>query len=106
MEISEGGLIFMEEQSAKIIMGEVSSQGNDTKLVDIVVHQAGSHANSSPPDEWLNNIMNDGAESSSTAKIPKVPKMFRESNMDSYDPLVVSIGPYHHGKVSSRKSRS
>ncbi|KAF3442500.1 hypothetical protein FNV43_RR16416 [Rhamnella rubrinervis] len=102
MKVPEGGLFFTEELSVKrtITTGEVSSQANDAKLVDIVVERGDSHANSSLPAEWLKSIMKDGAESSSTAKIPKVPKMFRdsESNKGCFDPLAVSIGPYHHGK--------
>ncbi|KAG6769122.1 hypothetical protein POTOM_024738 [Populus tomentosa] len=33
-------------------------------------------------------------------KIPKVPRMLSviEVNKDCYDPLKVSVGPYHHGK--------
>ncbi|KAK9290310.1 hypothetical protein L1049_008477 [Liquidambar formosana] len=55
-------------------------------------------------DEWLRSVMDDGDEAESKEsqmpKIQKVPRMLREneSNRKCYDPLVVSIGPYHHGK--------
>ena len=54
-------------------------------------------------DEWLNSIMNDVCNSvidqRARPKIQKVPEMLREikSNEKCYDPLVVSIGPDHHG---------
>ncbi|KAK9987215.1 hypothetical protein SO802_032166 [Lithocarpus litseifolius] len=53
--------------------------------------------------EMLNSIMNDGCNSvinqRARPKIQKVPEMLREikSKEKCYDPLVVSIGPYHHG---------
>ncbi|KAI7997162.1 UPF0481 protein [Camellia lanceoleosa] len=57
-------------------------------------------------NEWLNFIIDAGGESRSGSinslkpKIQKVQPMLREveSNKKCYDPRVVSIGPYHHGK--------
>ncbi|KAF3442499.1 hypothetical protein FNV43_RR16415 [Rhamnella rubrinervis] len=93
MSVPGSGLFITEELSAKrtIITGEVGSQGNDTMEI-VVETRAG--------ESWLDRIIQDGADQSSTIKIRKIPKMFREieSNKDCYDPLVVSIGPYHHGK--------
>ncbi|KAJ7976674.1 hypothetical protein O6P43_006424 [Quillaja saponaria] len=66
--------------------------------------QVGSHASGSNHDEWLISIMemNDplGYSQVQRPKIQKVPEMLREtdSNQKCYDPLVISIGPYHHGE--------
>ncbi|CAL5420720.1 unnamed protein product [Camellia sinensis] len=57
-------------------------------------------------NEWLNFIIDARGESRSGSiyslkpKIQKVQPMLHEveSNKKCYDPLVVSIGPYHHGK--------
>ncbi|XP_028092502.1 UPF0481 protein At3g47200-like [Camellia sinensis] len=57
-------------------------------------------------NEWLNFIIDARGESRSGSinslkpKIQKVQPMLREveSNKKCYDPRVVSIGPYHHGK--------
>ncbi|CAI9779521.1 unnamed protein product [Fraxinus pennsylvanica] len=50
-------------------------------------------------DEWLISIEKYDENTTKKPKIQKVPSMLRElnSNTNSYDPLVVSIGPYHHG---------
>ncbi|KAJ4715446.1 hypothetical protein OWV82_013806 [Melia azedarach] len=52
--------------------------------------------------QWLDSIMKekDQTDQNLKQKIPKVPEMLRriEANKDCFDPLVVSIGPYHHGK--------
>ncbi|XP_057983217.1 UPF0481 protein At3g47200-like [Malania oleifera] len=62
-------------------------------------------ASSCPPettDQWLQSIMNDGSTSNRNQKprIQKVPRMLRKikSNENCYEPHVVSIGPYYHGK--------
>ncbi|KAJ4706270.1 hypothetical protein OWV82_019943 [Melia azedarach] len=50
--------------------------------------------------QWISVLLKqNGKPTRSTAKIQKVPKIIREmkGNDESYDPLVVSIGPYHHG---------
>ncbi|KAL2534996.1 Plant protein of unknown function (DUF247) [Abeliophyllum distichum] len=51
-------------------------------------------------DEWLISIQNYVDETTKISQIDRVPSMLREieSNKKCYDPLVVSIGPYHHGK--------
>ncbi|XP_059646171.1 UPF0481 protein At3g47200-like [Cornus florida] len=64
-----------------------------------------SHSCSRNDDELLRSMVN-GADRKfknkkrQKPKIQKVPLMLREieSNKKCYDPLVVSIGPYHHGK--------
>ncbi|XP_057983218.1 UPF0481 protein At3g47200-like [Malania oleifera] len=78
----------------------VSDKG---ELESIVIHR---EANSCPPDttdQWLQSIMKDGSTSNKKQKprIQKVPRMLRkiESNENCYEPQVVSIGPYHHGKL-------
>ncbi|KAL2464613.1 Plant protein of unknown function [Forsythia ovata] len=49
-------------------------------------------------DEWLISI--DKYIEGQKPKIERIPSMLREieSNKQCYEPLVVSIGPYHHGK--------
>ncbi|KAM4079966.1 hypothetical protein ACB094_09G155600 [Castanea mollissima] len=75
---------------------------NESEMLNIVVQNPGDSSSGST-DEWLNSIMNDGYSSvinqRARPKIQKVPEMLREikSNEKCYDPLVVSIGPYHHG---------
>ncbi|CAA3013424.1 putative UPF0481 protein At3g02645 [Olea europaea var. sylvestris] len=51
-------------------------------------------------DEWLICIEEGDEEPTKKQRIAKVPSMLQEveSNKKCYDPLVVSIGPYHHGK--------
>ncbi|KAL2464614.1 Plant protein of unknown function [Forsythia ovata] len=51
-------------------------------------------------DEWLISIQNYVDGTTKKSQIERVPSMLREieSNKKCYDPLVVSIGPYHHGK--------
>jgi len=75
---------------------------NESEMLNIVVQNPGDSSSGST-DEWLNSIMGDGCNSvinqRARPKIQKVPEMLREikSNEKCYDPLVVSIGPYHHG---------
>ncbi|CAI9779529.1 unnamed protein product [Fraxinus pennsylvanica] len=51
-------------------------------------------------DEWLISIENHVEDATEKPQIEKVPSLMRviESNKGCYDPQVVSIGPYHHGK--------
>nr|XP_015900582.2 UPF0481 protein At3g47200-like [Ziziphus jujuba var. spinosa] len=116
----EGCLIFEEELSAERTIirdkaedsNQLMSQSNPPKqLLNIVIEPVGNSATSSlvSLDEWLNAIIKPESDASAgsnvqlkrpAAKIRKVPGMLRdiESNEDCYDPMVVSIGPYHHGK--------
>ncbi|XP_015900640.3 UPF0481 protein At3g47200-like [Ziziphus jujuba] len=122
MAARDESLLFTEELSAKrTIIREnpegSSRQTNDPELLSIVIQQVGSSCATSSSsvvsstDEWLKSIGNAVlTDSSSSAgnnnkkqqvpKIAKVPDVLRniESNKDCYDPMVVSIGPYHHGK--------
>ncbi|XP_042484977.1 UPF0481 protein At3g47200-like [Macadamia integrifolia] len=59
---------------------------------------------SSSEPEWLLSILADGhrqetLESQIKPRIQKVPAILRDINShgDSFDPMVVSFGPYHHG---------
>ena len=64
----------------------------------------GQPPNSSSHDPWLSSIMENGGleekRKSQHPKIQHVSAMLRnaESNKKCFDPFVVSIGPYHHGK--------
>lgn len=54
-------------------------------------------------DKWLQFLENGGVSDNTVSEKPKiqrVPLMLREieSNKKCYDPVVVSIGPFHHGK--------
>ncbi|KAJ7976676.1 hypothetical protein O6P43_006426 [Quillaja saponaria] len=53
-------------------------------------------------NEWVNSIMETidplGYNQMRGPKIPRVPETLRDSNEKCYDPLAVSIGPYHHGE--------
>ncbi|XP_059642974.1 UPF0481 protein At3g47200-like [Cornus florida] len=54
-------------------------------------------------NDWLKAILGNEGKSLQMQKLllPKVPQLCRRSNKESnkecYDPMVVSIGPYHHG---------
>ncbi|KAJ6677296.1 PROTEIN putative (DUF247)-RELATED-RELATED [Salix viminalis] len=55
-------------------------------------------------DAWLQSLATESMAKDSNevnaTEIPRVPSEFlkMEENKDCYEPLVVSIGPYHHGK--------
>lgn len=55
-------------------------------------------------DAWLQSLATESMAKDSNevnaTEIPRVPSEFRKikENKDCYEPLVVSIGPYHHGK--------
>ncbi|XP_009793821.2 UPF0481 protein At3g47200-like [Nicotiana sylvestris] len=70
----------------------------------ITLHQesySNSHEISEKERKWLSSVENYPAiGSSEKPKIQMVPKMQRESesNIRCYEPLVVALGPFHHGK--------
>ncbi|KAB5524142.1 hypothetical protein DKX38_021891 [Salix brachista] len=55
-------------------------------------------------DAWLQSLVTESMDKDSNQvtepKVPRVPSEFRKikENSDCYEPTVVSIGPYHHGK--------
>ncbi|KAK4377997.1 hypothetical protein RND71_004293 [Anisodus tanguticus] len=54
--------------------------------------------------QWLSSLEKSGGDpangSSQKLKMERVPRMLREieSNISCYEPIVVAIGPFHHGK--------
>ncbi|KAL9361373.1 hypothetical protein Peur_044158 [Populus x canadensis] len=74
--------------------------------IDIVIaDHASLQQSTSSFDEWLKSMMDRKREQTGNYQlggpiIPRVPSTFRkiENNSGCYDPSVVSIGPYHHGK--------
>jgi len=74
--------------------------------IDIVIaDHASLQQSTSRFDEWLKSMMDRKREQTGNYQlggpiIPRVPPTFRkiENNSGCYDPSVVSIGPYHHGK--------
>ncbi|CAA2972402.1 Hypothetical predicted protein [Olea europaea subsp. europaea] len=55
-------------------------------------------SNDATKDDWLISIDN-YLDTTDKPQIQRIPSLLREkqSNKNCYDPLVVSIGPYHHG---------
>ncbi|CAI9779516.1 unnamed protein product [Fraxinus pennsylvanica] len=48
-------------------------------------------------DEWLISIKNYVKDTTEKPQIARVPLLLRQLNQVCFDPLVVSIGPYHRG---------
>ncbi|CAA3014348.1 Hypothetical predicted protein [Olea europaea subsp. europaea] len=57
-------------------------------------------SNSATEDDWLISIKNYVDDTTEKPQIQRIPTLLREkqSNKNCYDPLLFSIGPYHHGK--------
>ncbi|XAR69611.1 hypothetical protein NMG60_11001267 [Bertholletia excelsa] len=76
------------------------TRDDEKELSSIVIgggvakHQAQQPAE----DDWFKDIMSSSTKTSPKHRIQKVPELLRdvESNKKCYDPLVVSIGPFHH----------
>ncbi|KAM3363872.1 protein like [Capsicum galapagoense] len=101
----------MDKQSAKRTMvtnEEGRSIGINEIFADecrITIHQdsiSNSQEISENERQWLHTLEKRRGDIGSLQKpkIQKVPKMHREieANIRCYEPLVVSIGPFHHGK--------
>lgn len=71
-------------QSAEITQSDIKSQESSNYITE----------------EWLISIKNSGYDTSKKTRIYEVPTLLRtnESFRNCFDPLVVSIGPYHFGK--------
>ncbi|KAM3342201.1 protein like [Capsicum galapagoense] len=102
----------MDKQSAKRTMvtnEEGRSIGINEIFADehlITIHQdsiSNSQEISENERQWLHTLEKRRGDigSMQKPKIQRVPKMHREieANIRCYEPLVVSIGPFHHGKT-------
>ncbi|KAB5551723.1 hypothetical protein DKX38_009034 [Salix brachista] len=77
----------------------------DNKLEIVISPGSVSHSSTSC-DEWMRKMAteikgeNGGNYQQEGLKVPRVPSTFRkvDKNNSCYDPSVVSLGPYHHGK--------
>ncbi|KAJ6741717.1 hypothetical protein OIU85_015858 [Salix viminalis] len=77
----------------------------DNKLEIVISSCSVSHSSTSC-DEWTRKMRTEmkretgGNYQHQGLKVPRVPSTFRrnEKNKNCYDPSVVSLGPYHHGK--------
>ncbi|XP_031272048.1 putative UPF0481 protein At3g02645 [Pistacia vera] len=58
-----------------------------------------SNLASLPRDEGQVQIDTEELEDQFRCSIHKVPKNLRKVNEEAYTPLIIAIGPYHHGKV-------
>ncbi|XP_049342496.1 putative UPF0481 protein At3g02645 [Solanum verrucosum] len=99
-KLSSKGTMFSKEEGRSIRGDEIFP---DEYLITIRQgSNSNSHEISENEREWLNSLekSRDYLGSLQNPKIQKVPKMHRdiESNLRCYEPLVVSIGPFHHGK--------
>ncbi|KAF5938154.1 hypothetical protein HYC85_025660 [Camellia sinensis] len=84
-------------------MEEVFNNNNSTKKTSnrevnpeiMVIDHGEGPSKSKSESETINNV-----EELFTPRIPRVPPLMRnhENNKGMFDPKVVSIGPYHHGK--------
>ncbi|XP_022854138.1 UPF0481 protein At3g47200-like [Olea europaea var. sylvestris] len=75
-----------ESQSAEITQTGTKSQESSNKITK---------------DEWLISIKNCKVdETTKKLQIERVPPLLRQSNSNEnfYDPIIISIGPYHHEK--------
>ncbi|CAK7342746.1 unnamed protein product [Dovyalis caffra] len=74
------------------------------ETLNIVIENGASSNSSVSNDEWLKSIMAGEGETGNSQqivpRIHKVPPVLRgiHSKQKCYDPMVVSVGPYHHGK--------
>ncbi|XP_004249743.1 UPF0481 protein At3g47200-like [Solanum lycopersicum] len=99
-KLSSKGTMFSKEEGRSIRGDEIFPDEHV-----ITIHEGSnskSHEISGNEREWLNSLekSRDYPGSLQNPKMQKVPKMHREikSNVRCYEPLVVSIGPLHHGK--------
>ncbi|XP_022842329.1 UPF0481 protein At3g47200-like [Olea europaea var. sylvestris] len=76
-----------DNQSAEITQTDPKSQESSSSI-------------SKSKDEWLNFVENYVHDTTDKPQIQRVPSLLRdiESNKKCYEPLLVSIGPYHHGQ--------
>ncbi|XP_015089409.1 UPF0481 protein At3g47200-like [Solanum pennellii] len=100
-KLSSKGTMFSKEEGRSIRGDEIFP--NEYLITIREGSNSKSHDISEDDRQWLyslDKISKEYLGSLQSPKIQKVPKMHREieSNVRCYEPLVVSIGPFHHGK--------
>ncbi|CAI9779508.1 unnamed protein product [Fraxinus pennsylvanica] len=84
-------------KNVEIPIPDSSTRAIEDNRSDTQISQESS--NNISNDEWLISVKNYD-DKTVKPQIQRIPSLLREkqSNKKCYDPLVVSIGPYHHGK--------
>ncbi|CAA2989025.1 Hypothetical predicted protein [Olea europaea subsp. europaea] len=83
------------------MMTTVGTKGdNQSAEITQIDTKSQESSNSISKDEWLISVEKYVHDTTNKPQIQRVPSLLRDiqSNEKCYDPLVVSIGPYHHGK--------
>ncbi|KAF8398278.1 hypothetical protein HHK36_017205 [Tetracentron sinense] len=103
MELSEKRVARQEAAQTRTGSAQPVIISDERELSRTVITEGASSSSSTGIEDWLISIMPDRTSCTTQDKktrIQKVPPMLREieANRKCYDPLVVAIGPYHHGK--------
>ncbi|KAK4387752.1 hypothetical protein Sango_2381800 [Sesamum angolense] len=71
--------------------------------VHVVVADEGRELEASPPEVSIQIIPSPTESPVRRRRIHKVPRPLRMNNEHVYDPVVLSLGPYHHGRPQFRQ---